>query len=343
MSSAADPVNREACIGCGACATVAPDLFRLDRGRARLRRAPRDRDDEALARAAAAICPTSAITAVAVAAADLEPSADAPTTGLFARLFDEAERARWRLADVPWERLDRAEVTPALVRFVRLVAGSELTTTSATARFLQEMHDDVDFTHWMSVWFYEETKHPEALFRWLAHFGEGLGEREILRGRVSAPFMRSRTATLVTNLLSEIFASAGYQDLARWSPEPVLAEIARRLAGDEARHAASFFAFARRAIDRARAPDVERLQALKVLYFWLQAADQVEHPVRQFHARVRSDAEVAALLDAMTIGYEPIFERARQSVAALVDLPIASSADVLAHVTRLSSARAEPR
>jgi ferredoxin len=334
-------VDREACIGCGACATAAPVLFRLDRGRARLVRSPRDHDEETLARAAAAICPTSAITA-SLGKRETDAIEESTQQGIYARLFDEAERARWRLADLPWDRIDRARVTPALVRFVRLVATSELTTTSATARFLQEMHDDVDFTHWMSVWFYEETKHPEALLRWLAFFGEGLGEREILRGRVSAPFMRSRTGTLVTNLLSEIFASAGYQDLARWSPEPVLAEVARRLAGDEARHAASFFVFARRAIDRARAPDVERLQALKVLYFWLQAADQVEHPVRQFHARVRSDAEVAALLDAMTIGYEPIFERARQAVSALVDLPIESSAQVLEHVTRLSERR-EPR
>ena len=33
------------------------------------------------------------------------------------------------------------------------------------------MADDVDFTEWVSIWFYEETKHPDALLRWLGSFG----------------------------------------------------------------------------------------------------------------------------------------------------------------------------
>jgi hypothetical protein len=58
-------------------------------------------------------------------------------------------------------------------------------------------------------------------------------ERFVLRGRATAPFMKSRMGTLVTNIVSEMVASSGYVRLHQRSPEPVLALIARNLAADE--------------------------------------------------------------------------------------------------------------
>ena len=133
--------------------------------------------------------------------------------GLFTRLFDQAELARWRIDDIPWDRIDRDRVTPGLISLVREIAFSELTTTTATRRFLTELSDDVDLTQWIAVWFYEETKHPHVLLRWLHHVGVTVTDDFIRRGRATAPFMKSRMGTLVTNVISEVVASAAYASL----------------------------------------------------------------------------------------------------------------------------------
>jgi hypothetical protein len=201
---------------------------------------------------------------------------------VFARLFDDAERARWRMEDVPWASLDRAAVTPDLVQLVRDIAASEATTFSATQRFLADFADDVDFTSWLAVWFYEETKHPQVLMRWLAQLGEHCDDDAIRRARVTAPFMKSRMGTLVTNIISEVVASSRYMNLSRNSPEPVLAGIAARLGADEARHAASFFTFARKRLAAASDATTERRDALKVVYLWANETERVQHPVSMF-------------------------------------------------------------
>ena len=159
---------------------------------------------------------------------------------MFAQLYAEAEQARWKLEELPWQTVDRAKVSPELIALVHDIAESEATTFSATQRFLQDFADDVELTNWIAVWFYEETKHPHVLLRWLAVLGEDHPSERMRRARVTAPFMKSRMGTLVTNIISEIVASARYMNLAERSPEPVLAQIATCLAGDEARHAASF-------------------------------------------------------------------------------------------------------
>jgi hypothetical protein len=210
------------------------------------------------------------------------------------QLFAEAERARWRMEDLPWASLDRSKVTESLVSVVRQIALAELTTYAATRRFLQEFSDDIDFTQWMSVWFYEETKHPHALIRWLREVGEVFSGGEMVRGRITAPFMKSRFGMLVTNVISEVHASATYVALIRTSEEPLLKEIARTLAGDEARHASGFLAYARRAFERSGRSDQERLEALKVLHMWLNDNGLVQHPVNTVGLRT---ADEHALLE----------------------------------------------
>jgi len=257
-------------------------------------------------------------------------------SGLFRHLFAEAETVRWRMTDIPWESIERERVTPGLIGLVREIARSELTTYSATRRFLEEFADDVELSQWMSVWFYEESKHPEALLRWLEAFGEGLDERAILRGRVSAPFMRSRLGTLVTNVISEMTAAAGYVGLARRVPEPVLAGIVRRLAGDEARHAASFFRFAGRALATAADPLEDRLTALKVLKLWLM--DRSHHPMRQLSEHVRDDA---VLQKESSVDYEALGERVCRVIGRLVDLPLTDKTTVEVGLRELTRRKGE--
>lgn len=330
-------VDAERCFRCGACSSVAPELFAMSERGAIVVRQPETTAEGVSAEAARLGCPGLAIGIRGKGdVAPLGSSRRAADGPLYTSLFDEAERVRWRMSDIPWDAIERERVSPAFVRFVREMAVSELTTFSATRRFLTEMADDPDFTSWVAIWFYEETKHPDALLRWLAAFGVTIDVRTVMRGRVSAPFMRSRTGTLVMNILSELFASAGYQDLARSSKEPVLARITRLLAGDEARHGASFFRFAERAISLSKTPDLERLQALKVLYYWVQAADHVEHPVSQFHEKIKADPELSGVLREIGADHSPVLSRACRLVGALVGRRLDGPDDVLPALREMS-------
>jgi hypothetical protein len=259
---------------------------------------------------------------------------DVVADALCFRLSDEADRTRWRIDDIPWSRLDRARVTPELVALVRAIAFSELTTATATRRFLTELGDDVDFTQWVSVWFYEETRHPQVFLRWLHEVGVSVDDDFVRRGRATAPFMKSRIGTLVTNIISEMIAAASYARLHARSPEPVLAAIARCLAADEARHAASFYAYARRCLERSRDADADCRDALKVLYVWFRDNDAAAHPVNEFLSR---NAEVMSELH--LDGAIPR-DRIRELIGTLVDLPLAGDADVAAAIHDLGRKRA---
>lgn len=247
---------------------------------------------------------------------------------LFDHLFDEAERVRWRMADLPWDRIDRAVVTPALTALVGEIAFSELTTHSATRRFLTEFADDTDLTRWIAVWFYEETKHPQVLLRWLAAVGVAVDDEFLRRGRATAPFMKSRMGTLATNIVSEMVAATGYARLAAQCREPVLARIAGLLAADEARHAASFYRYAARHLASSPDPERDRRDALKVLYLWFQDNERVAHPVNEFYGRGAGRADLTAAGGGLAALEVAPRERICRLFATLLDLPLDGASEL---------------
>lgn len=241
-------------------------------------------------------------------------------------LFDQAEAVRWRMADIPWHAIDRAAVTPELCRLVRDIAFSEQTTFGATRRFLTDLADDVDLTQWIAVWFYEETKHPNVLLRWLHQLGIAVDDRFVQKGRATAPFMRSRMGTLVTNIISEMVASTGYVALRDRSPEPVLAQIAARLAADEARHCASFYCYARRQLERSPDPDRDRRDALKILFMWFRSNELVGHPVSEFFQRHSVPFDITTVRD-----------RISRLIGLLVGRELTGASDLGQHLSMLGA------
>ncbi|HEX3854230.1 MAG TPA: ferritin family protein [Polyangiaceae bacterium] len=250
------------------------------------------------------------------------------------RLFDDAERVRWRVSDIPWSQIERDKVKPQLVTIVRDIVYSELTTFSATQKFMQAFSDDVDFTQWISVWFYEETKHPHVLMYWLRAFGEVFSTNFMLRGRVSEPFMPSRLGTLVSNIISEITASNRYRMMAQGA-EPVLARIGKHLSSDEARHASVFYLYAQRYIERAARPDEEQLMALKVLHLWLGQTTAVQHPVNMHVGRVQSSDEMQWAPVNQPEYMARVRTQACHVVGNLVGRAIERPADVMQHIREL--------
>jgi hypothetical protein len=245
-------------------------------------------------------------------------SEDICADALCHQLFAEAERARWRAADIPWSSLDPSRASPALIALVREAAFSELTTHSATRRFLQEFSDDVDFTQWIAVWFYEESTHPQVLMQWLHRFGERCSADAVRRGRQSTPFMRSRFGTLVTNILSETVAAQNYLALYRGCGEPVLAAIAKHLATDEARHARGFLAYARRMLEASPHPDLDRMDALKMLGLWFRDAGRVTHPVSEFRQRAEEHAPLRELFESLGMDTREVEHHACRALGTLI-------------------------
>lgn len=248
-------------------------------------------------------------------------------------LLEAAEGIRWKLSDLPWDCFDPAKATPGLKAVVREMAFHEQATFSATQRFMQAFGDDLDFSQWVSIWFYEETRHPLALLRWLQLAQETVDPAFVIRGRVSAPFMRSRMGTLVTNVISELTAAQAYLALAGAAPEPLLGKLSQRIAADEARHAASFFSYARTRFERSTERERDRLDALKVLHFWLNESQSVTHPVNQTMQKLQAlEQDSAVRLD-----WPSLRTRICAVVGLLVELELPRVEDVGPLLARFTS------
>jgi hypothetical protein len=255
---------------------------------------------------------------------------DVIADGAFPHLFLEAEKVRWRMCDIPWNSIDKKLVSPAWVAVVSTAAMSEQTTFSATDSFFKGFPEDVDFTSWLSVWLYEETKHPLALMRWLQAFDVKFDSRAVLKGRQTLPFMRSKVGMIVTNVYSEVLATALYMTMAPKAPEPILKQVFKNLGGDEARHAAHFYAFAKKRIEEAEDRREAVRDALKVLYYWLDTKSHV-HPVNLVRHQLSAPEMASAITPAML---EEVDHRARNRMLAvtssLVGTPLKSFDDVVA-------------
>ena len=288
-------------------------------------RGPVNSRERSACESAVIICPTQAISPTDAAASDA-PAPLETLDELYPPVSAIAEGVRWKLTDIPWASFDREKATAPLRAMVREMAYSEYTTFSATQRFMETFGADTDFSQWISVWFYEETRHPMVLLKWLALAGEMTEADFASKGRVSVPFMKSITGTLVTNVISEMVAAEAYVGFVRVT-EPVLALLAQRIGADEARHGASFFTYARRAIATSAEPDRERLAALKVLHFWIHASQTVSHPVNEAVERMR-----ALLPAADEPPFVPPYNRIVKMVGNLVGLPMQTPADLPAQL-----------
>jgi hypothetical protein len=197
------------------------------------------------------------------------------------QLLGHSEKARWIFHDLPWDELDERKVTPELIHNVKNAAFGELTTFSATESFMQLLHDDVDFTQWLAVWFYEETKHPLSLIRYLSKLGISTDETFIHRGRQITPMVNDRVVMLTSNICSEIAANTMYNSLGKTTDEPLINELVRNIARDEMRHSNGFQFYCRKTIQRSEDPAGERLKVLRTAWFLVEPASDgvTEHPV----------------------------------------------------------------
>lgn len=210
---------------------------------------------------------------------DGAPAEDVVRDLSYYSLYEVAEEQRWKMSDIPFDEIDMSVVDDQLIGLVRSVVTGELTTYSATHAFMDLFRDDMDFTQWLAIWLYEETKHPHVLAKWLSCVGAPVGEGFLREGRSITPMTGSKVEMLTFNIISEIVASSNYFRTAKIMPEPVLKRILMELGKDEVRHSQGFEHYCRIVIKEAEDPDAERVKCLRATWAFIHSDDSVEHPV----------------------------------------------------------------
>ena len=157
--------------------------------------------------------------------------------------------------------------------------------------FLNEFLDDYDFSTFAVVWGYQEVQHHYAFRGWLQAVGESVDDRAVSAMR--EPFAPGITpsATLATNIISELTVNHVYRRLAAWVAEPVLAQLLLNVSRDEAAHAREFIAYTARRLARKPA---ELPSVLETLHVYM-SNEAIKHPVGTFKSGLSELAGLATI------------------------------------------------
>ncbi len=157
--------------------------------------------------------------------------------------FSKLEKIRWRLEeDIDWDHIQPELIKHDQKSLLRNICMTEIGALFAAEAFLRDFYDDIDFSCFVSVWYYEEMKHFLVLKRYLSHLGISIGEGELQHLRMSIP-ESSQETILMVHFLSEHRLAAWYHGISDWLEEPVGKNIFKRIAEDELRHGQAYFDF----------------------------------------------------------------------------------------------------
>lgn len=217
-------------------------------------------------------------------------------------VFSHYERLHWKLADLDVGSIDPAAVRPEYVTLAKSATMGESNVIAAVHGFLNEFVDDYDFSTFAVVWGYQEVQHHYAFRGWLAGVGESVDDRAV--GAMREPYAPGTTpsATLATNIISELTVNHIYRGMAAWVEEPVLKQLLLNASRDEAGHAREFIRYT---ADRLVREPAELPSVLETLYVY-SADAAIKHPVSTFKSGL------SELADAETIdtGFELFLEKA---------------------------------
>jgi rubrerythrin len=187
---------------------------------------------------------------------------------------------------------------------------------------------DSETTAFLSCWAYEEFFHSRVLAQFLRAAGEDLSPTRFMdlqKGASLHEWIESTVASLICHFsrhfhavylawgaISELTTLEGYGVLARRTRNPLLAELMRRLAKDERRHFAFYYAKAK---EQLREPAAQRLTRFILQRFWLPVGGGVKPDsevawIAKYILGDAQGAEIAVSIDA-TIARLPGLEAFR--------------------------------
>jgi rubrerythrin len=163
-------------------------------------------------------------------------------------------RQGWTLDDVRWDRFDASKAEPWLITAIKAAALVEFNAPDYVS-YLKRVLPDSKTQALIEQWGKEETQHGRALGRWAEmadptfnlqetferfragykppHFAEDATDAVSIRG--------SRRGEMISRCVVESGTSSYYSAIRDLTDEPVLKEIAGRIAADEYRHYKLFY------------------------------------------------------------------------------------------------------
>jgi rubrerythrin len=160
----------------------------------------------------------------------------------------------WTLDDVQWSRFDPSKATPGMIAAIKAAALVELNAPDYVS-YLKRVFKDAGSPTLDAIeqWGCEESQHGRALGRWaemadpdyrleqaFARFRAGY-KPEHFSGPEGVSVRGSRRGEMIARCVVESGTSSYYTAIKDDTEEPVLKEIAGRIAADEYRHYKLFF------------------------------------------------------------------------------------------------------
>jgi hypothetical protein len=169
---------------------------------------------------------------------------------LYPDVFKKLESIRWNMEkDIFWKDFDRKKISDVNLYAIKMNAILEWSAMPTAEMFLRDNQNDVDFSAFISIWFFEEQKHSLTLLEYLKRFAPDYlpTEKELASVRFpfdSAPPLES----LALHFCGEIRLNQWYRCAREWHTEPVIKQIYTFLLNDEARHARVYFEYMKKAL-----------------------------------------------------------------------------------------------
>jgi rubrerythrin len=212
----------------------------------------------------------------------------------------------WTMDDVRWSLFDPSKVTPALLSAIKAAALVEYNAPDYVS-YLKRVFAGSDDATLASLeqWGREEAQHGRALGRWAemadpkfkleeafarfrkgytpAHFGQA--QQGSVRG--------SRRGEMIARCVVESGTSSYYSAIRDATEEPVLQEIAGRIAADEYRHYKLFYD----TLNAQAEPDLSFWKKLKIAVERVRESDDDELAYSFYCANVAPEEEAAKPYD----------------------------------------------
>jgi hypothetical protein len=197
-----------------------------------------------------------------------------------AQVFTAYQHATWVMEQIPWDEFRPDLVEPEYIAFAKGAIMGESNSVAATHGLLNEFADDYDFSQFACIWGYQEIQHHLVFQTWLQLAGHAVSYDKVSAMRETYPMGVTKAASLATNVICEVLTNHMYKCVSRTMREPVIAKIASRASGDEARHAREFAYYTKR---RLAAHPEELASVIETLYIYLGVSrDLYRHPVSRF-------------------------------------------------------------
>jgi rubrerythrin len=212
----------------------------------------------------------------------------------------------WTLDDIPWGAFDASKVEPWMLNAIKASALVEYNAPDYVTYLKRIFHDAGPEIHaYIEEWGREETQHGRTLGRWaeladptfnleeaIARFRKGYTPDHFAAADTTS-VRGSRRGEMIARCVVESGTSSFYSAIKDATDEPVLKEIAGRIAADEFRHYKLFYETCLKQAE----PDLPLWKKLRIAVGRITESDDDELCYSYYCATVRANEEASKPYD----------------------------------------------